>query len=61
MQLPTKTCGNCKANITEDKIELHEVYCFKNIRKCQKCDEYVDKAEMEDHMEGKFQQNFSGH
>lgn len=46
-------CENCKKMFPESKIDLHEAYCIRNIRKCEHCDEYVDKSEMEDHFEEK--------
>lgn len=35
--------------IPESKFDLHEAYCFRNIKRCPKCNVPVDKAEMNDH------------
>ena len=33
-QLP---CSNCGKLFQEDRIDLHESYCVRNIRKCEQC------------------------
>jgi len=30
---------------------MHEAYCFRNVSKCLKCDEFVDKNMIEEHEE----------
>lgn len=35
-------CENCKNLFPTDKIDLHEAYCFRNIKKCPKCDKMID-------------------
>lgn len=37
--------------IDEPKFDMHEAYCRRNIRKCDKCDEMIDKNEIETHEE----------
>ncbi|KAL4462067.1 hypothetical protein ABPG74_000912 [Tetrahymena malaccensis] len=46
-----KACENCKQLFPESKVQLHEAYCLRNIRKCPNCEQYVDKREMEEHQE----------
>ncbi|KAL4483645.1 hypothetical protein ABPG72_006711 [Tetrahymena utriculariae] len=46
-----KPCENCKQLFPESKVQLHEAYCLRNIRKCPNCEQYVDKREMEEHQE----------
>lgn len=46
-----KPCDNCKQLFPESKIQLHEAYCLRNIRKCPNCDMFVDKRELEEHKE----------
>ncbi len=36
--------------ISAAKIELHESYCFKNVKKCVECDMPIDKEDLENHM-----------
>lgn len=42
-------CSNCRLSLSENKIELHESYCKKHIKKCINCDEYVDSSMIEKH------------
>ena len=35
--------------IPESKSFLHEAYCFRNIIKCNKCNEPINKHEVDDH------------
>ncbi len=44
-------CSNCKRQFTVKKIALHEVYCERNLRKCEHCEEYIDKSVMNEHIE----------
>lgn len=37
-----RACDNCKNVFPCDKIDLHEAYCFRNIKKCAKCDKMID-------------------
>lgn len=46
---PTVACDNCGRDIPESKSFLHEAYCIRNIIKCPKCNEPVDKKEMDEH------------
>ena len=32
-----------------DKIDLHEAYCCRNIRRCQQCSAMVDIKDMDEH------------
>jgi len=42
---------NSGAKVDKAKIVLHESYCIKNMLKCLKCGEIVNKKEMEEHEE----------
>lgn len=44
-------CGNCKKMLPESKLPLHEGYCYRNYRKCELCDEFIDINNKEDHIE----------
>ncbi len=35
--------------IPESKFVLHEIYCIKNIIKCKKCGEAIDKSDIDNH------------
>ena len=37
--------------ITESKFDLHEAYCLRNIIRCQKCNEPINKNDIEEHNE----------
>ncbi|XP_077302326.1 uncharacterized protein LOC143922842 [Arctopsyche grandis] len=49
--VPTRTrpCTNCKRNIPEDNFTIHSVYCSRNLRICQQCNEPVAIVDMEKH------------
>ena len=47
--VPMATCPNCKKTIEKTKINMHIPYCRRNVKKCEKCDEMVQKDEMEIH------------
>ena len=40
-------------SIPENKFVLHEVYCLRNVIRCKKCSDMVDKNEMAEHEEEK--------
>lgn len=37
-------------NFPNDKIDLHEAYCCRNIRRCQYCEVMIDIKDMEEHI-----------
>lgn len=39
--------------IAKAKLDLHEAYCRRNVVRCKKCNEPVDKSELEQHEEEK--------
>ena len=43
-------CSNCKAEVEESKIFLHERFCFQNIKYCEKCNEGIVKEEFDEHL-----------
>ena len=43
-------CSNCLKHFPVDKIDLHEAYCCRNIRKCTQCSAMIDIKDMEDHI-----------
>ena len=43
-------CNLCKKEIQSENFPLHEVLCQKNNVKCTKCDEFVFKLSMAEHM-----------
>ena len=45
----TVACSNCQVNFPQSKIDLHEVYCIRNRRKCDRCSQFVDKNEQQEH------------
>lgn len=36
-------------DIAESKYHLHEAYCFRNVKRCPKCNLPVDKSELQSH------------
>ncbi|KRX01717.1 hypothetical protein PPERSA_01587 [Pseudocohnilembus persalinus] len=48
-------CENCEKYFPESKIDLHEAYCIRNIKKCEQCGEFIDKNEIEEHNEQEHQ------
>ena len=44
-------CSNCRAEIDESKMFLHERFCFQNIKYCEKCQEGIIKEEFDEHLE----------
>ena len=48
-EVEKRACENCRKMIDVIKIDLHENYCKKNVVKCNKCDEFINKSEMEEH------------
>ena len=44
-------CTNCKTEIEDSKMFLHEGFCKKNIKYCFKCKEKVPIEEYEEHLE----------
>lgn len=48
---PTAICTNCDRELPEEKLFLHEAYCIRNIIRCPKCNEPIDKNEKDEHEE----------
>ena len=44
-------CPNCRAEIDDSKMFLHERFCFQNIKYCEKCKEGIIKEEFDEHLE----------
>ena len=44
-------CSNCRAEIDDSKIFLHERFCFQNIKYCEKWKEGIVKEEFDEHLE----------
>ena len=44
-------CPNCRAEIDDSKMFLHERFCFQNIKYCEKCQEGIIKEEFDEHLE----------
>lgn len=34
MEIEEQKCENCDKMIPQNKIDLHEAYCFRNMKKC---------------------------
>lgn len=47
----TQRCSNCRAQIAESKIMLHELYCERNCKKCETCGKFYDINDVEQHEE----------
>ena len=45
-----KTCSNCKIELDNMKLLLHERYCIENIKYCIECNKGISKAEFEEHI-----------
>lgn len=45
-----QACSNCNKEFPFDKIDLHEAYCCRNIRRCQQCEAMIDIKDMDDHI-----------
>lgn len=45
----TQQCTNCHKPFPVDRIDLHEAYCCRNIRKCKHCDKMIDVKDQEQH------------
>lgn len=43
-------CTNCMKPFPTDKIDLHEAYCCRNIRKCTHCSDMVDMKDIDEHI-----------
>lgn len=56
----TQECSNCNNPFPADRIDLHEAYCCRNIRKCKQCDKMIDIKDQEQHdvRFGIFRNNF---
>ena len=44
-------CSNCRVEIDDSKMFLHERFCFQNIKYCEKCKEGIIKEEFDEHLE----------
>lgn len=49
MEPENQECENCKKVFPVDRIDLHEAYCRRNIRKCKNCEKMIDIKEQEQH------------
>ena len=49
-QEKTIKCENCKQEILESKITLHQAFCLRNNKYCNKCQKAVLVSEYEDHI-----------
>lgn len=49
MDPENQECENCKKVFPVDRIDLHEAYCRRNIRKCKNCEKMIDIKEQEQH------------
>lgn len=49
-QSDSQQCTNCLKQFPVDKIDLHEAYCCRNIRKCAHCPAMVDIKDMDEHI-----------
>ena len=43
-------CENCKQEIAESKITLHQAFCLRNNKYCNKCQKTVLLSEYEEHI-----------
>lgn len=48
-QPETQECTNCHKPFPVDRIDLHEAYCCRNIRKCKHCEKMIDIKDQEQH------------
>ncbi|KAJ3274089.1 NAD-dependent histone deacetylase sir2 [Terramyces sp. JEL0728] len=46
----TVECENCGSFIPQDKLTLHQAFCFRNNVKCQKCAMVLQKSEFDKHI-----------
>ena len=51
MEEATEVCSNCDKAIAASKLNLHEAYCARNMKKCDICKEVFPKGEIEEHKE----------
>ena len=49
MWADSQECSNCRKLFPVDRIDLHEAYCCRNIRKCKQCDQMIDIKDQEQH------------
>lgn len=48
---PKEACENCNILLPASKLPLHEAYCIRFCRKCEKCGEFFSKDVLEVHKE----------
>ena len=46
-----KCCSNCNIQIPESKMMLHELYCERYVKSCEKCKNFYDINNIELHEE----------
>jgi hypothetical protein len=49
MEGENQECSNCHKAFPVDRIDLHEAYCCRNIRKCKNCEKMIDIKDQEQH------------
>jgi hypothetical protein len=47
----TTHCTSCDKPIASRVFILHEAYCVRNTVKCSQCEEFIDRNELEEHLE----------
>ena len=43
-------CNNCKQEIAESKLVLHEAFCLRNNKYCEKCQKVILTSEYDEHI-----------
>ena len=43
-------CNNCKQEIAESKLVLHEAFCLRNNKYCEKCQQVILTSEWDEHI-----------
>ena len=49
-QEKTIKCENCKQEISESKLTLHQAFCLRNNKYCNKCQKAILSSEYEEHI-----------
>ena len=50
MEEKTIKCNNCKQEISESKITLHEAFCLRNNKYCEKCNQVILISQYDEHI-----------
>ena len=43
-------CNNCREEISESKLVLHEAFCLRNNKYCEKCQKVILTSEYDEHI-----------